>query len=370
MPPRATLVVDARKAFDAGIGTYIRQVVPRVAAKVDARVVMVVRGSDVGQQDWFDRARTRLVEVGAVPLGLAEQFEFARAIGTADCFWATSLAHPLWGRVPLAATVHDVAQLALPRAEMGGAPWLRPAARIYLGSLRRRARALFAVSSFTAAEFRHMVGRPARGPCIVTPLGVDSSWRAPVSAEPVEPFVLCLGSVRPHKNIERLLQAFARAAPGLPHKLRIVGRVPGDGAHRRWHAALPDSARPRVVFEGVVDDARLRALMARATALVMPSLYEGFGLPVLEAMAAGCPVVASRAGALPEVCGGAAAATFDPRDVADMARAIQAAVSLDPAERQRIVELGRAHAARFTWDATAERTAQVLRAVLERGSGD
>jgi glycosyltransferase involved in cell wall biosynthesis len=363
------LVVDARKAFDAGIGTYIRHLLPRVALRLDVPMAALVPAGQAERFDWLAASRVRLIEMRAAPLSLAEQLELPRAIGTARCFWATSLAHPLFGHTPLVATVHDVAQLALPRREMGGAPWLRSAVAAYLGSLRRRARALLAVSGFTEGEFVRRVGSPRHAAFTVTPLGVEPAWFTPRSPTAQAPYLLCLGSVRPHKNVERLLQAFALVAARIPHRLRVVGRLPADGAHLRWLAALPEPARSRVVFDGALDDAALRACMASADALVFPSLYEGFGLPVLEAMAAGCPVVASRAGALTEVCCDASAATFDPRNVADMARAIEAAVSLDPAAQQRIVERGCAHAARFTWDATAEKTAQILRAVLEGGAG-
>jgi glycosyltransferase involved in cell wall biosynthesis len=360
-----TLVIDTRKAFDAGIGTYICQVVPRVIAKLPTSVVALIPARQIQQFRWLAEAGAVLAPVRATPISLAEQIELPHAMASGCCFWATSLAHPLIGRVPVVATVHDVAQLALSRQELGGKPWLRPAAATLLNSLRRRARALLTVSDFTREEFLRCVGQPRVAALTVTPLGVDQDWFAPRGTSGHVPYLMSLGSVRHHKNIERLLLAFAAVAPRIPHQLRVVGHLPKeDGVHLRWLAILPESVRSRILFEGFLDEDALRTCVANADALVFPSLYEGFGLPVLEAMAAGCPVVASRAGALPEVCGEAAAASFDPRDVSDMARAMEATVKLDNASRQRIVEKGREHAARFTWDATAEKTAEVLNAVL------
>jgi glycosyltransferase involved in cell wall biosynthesis len=362
------VVVDARKAFDAGIGTYIQAVVPRVAQLSELPFAALISTGQAKRYSWLSSAGVQLMEMDTPPMGLAEQVEFRHLIGTGGYFWATSLAHPMVSSVPVVATVHDVAQLALPRREMGGGPLLRPAVGAYLHSLRRRARALFAVSSFTQTEFLRFVGKPRVGEFTITPLGVEDSWAGGSHGRPSIPYLLCLGSVRPHKNVERLMQAFAHVAPRLSHQLRIVGRLPKDGIHLRWRAALPEAVRSRVVFQGELDDPALRACMTSADALLFPSLYEGFGLPVLEAMAAGCPVAAARAGALPEVYGTAAAATFDPRDVLDMARAIDQVVGMDTEARQAIVEKGRAHAASFRWEETAKRTASVLRGLLGRGT--
>jgi glycosyltransferase involved in cell wall biosynthesis len=159
----------------------------------------------------------------------------------------------------------------------------------------------------------------------VTPLGVDASWFDAASmhagAGEARTFV-CVGSVRPHKNIGRLLLAFAKVADRVPHTLVVAGMAPRLSALEPILARMPASLRHRIRFTGLVPDAELRQLVAAADALVFPSLYEGFGLPTLEAMAAGCPVLASTAGALPEVCGAAAADRFDPRSVKQIALAL------------------------------------------------
>lgn len=363
------LSVDVRKAFDAGIGTYIRNVVPRVLDRLGpgVRAAALVPAGQERRFDWLSgQLGLQLVPVRAAPMSLAEQFEFRRHLVPSTLFWATSLAHPLWRRGPLVATVYDVAQLALGRCEGMSAPvaW---AAKLLLASQRQRASALLAISDFTRREFVRCVGPAERGPIHVTPLGVDEAWfnAMPAARERAElPYFICVGSVRPHKNIARLLQAFAAVAEQLPHELVIAGLGARHGAHTRWHAALSPALQARVRFTGFVEEAALRGLVAGADALIFPSLYEGFGLPALEAMAAGCPVLLSNAGALPEVGAEAAAAYFDPRSADDIGRALVRHAVMPPAERHAIIERGRAHARTFDWNRTAALTAEVIGTAL------
>jgi glycosyltransferase involved in cell wall biosynthesis len=170
------------------------------------------------------------------------------------------------------------------------------------------------------------------------------------------PFLLAVGSMNPTKRLDRLMHVWA----GLPHgdaQLVIAGGLnPRVFTGGRW----PDV--PGVVLTGPVGDAALKALYVAALGLVFPSVYEGFGLPPLEAMASGCPVVASRAASLPEVCGDAAR-MVNPDDDADLAAAMRALLN-DPELRVRLRAQGLARAAGFTWDATA---AALLAALAREG---
>lgn len=364
------LTIDLRKAFDAGIGTYIRNVVPHVLDRLgpEVRVVALVPHNQVDRYDWFPAHRAEMREMHAGPLSVGEQFEFRQVLGKDTPFWATSLAHPLWHRGPIVATVHDVAQIALGRAEGMSIP-VSLAARVLLASLRRRAMAMVAVSDFTRQEFVRRVGEPLCARIAVTPLGVDASWfdAASTHADPrAAPSFVCVGSVRPHKNIARLLQAFALVTDQLAHTLIIAGLEAQANEHEPALAKMPAAMRRRIRFTGLVPDAELRSLVATADAMVFPSLYEGFGLPALEAMAAGCPVLASTAGALPEICGTAASDSFDPRSVEQIAGALTRHAALAPAQRKAVVERGIAHARASTWERTADLTAEAIRTMLCR----
>ena len=183
------------------------------------------------------------------------------------------------------------------------------------------------------------------------------------SNQPSRPYVLCLAGADPTKNVETLIEAFA----GLPRSLRgsydLI--LAGDFLRRRdlRELAARLGLEKQVVFTGVVSDQRLIELYQQATLFVFPSRYEGFGLPVLEAMACGCPVLSSNASSLPEVAGDAAI-LLDPMDVEGFTREMVRVLS-DSDLRRDLREQGLARAAQFSWDRTARETIAVYRALLQ-----
>jgi glycosyltransferase involved in cell wall biosynthesis len=198
--------------------------------------------------------------------------------------------------------------------------------------------------------------------------GIDHDRFCPVASPSdsrpgVRPYVFCVAGADPTKNVRSLIAAFAR----LPEAVREAYDLVLAGDFRR-RPELFDLARRvgverRAQFIGVVDDRRLVELYQQATLFVFPSLYEGFGFPVLEAMACGCPVVCSNASSLPEIAG-EAAVLVDPLDCDALARSIERVLS-DPALRDTLRLRGSAQAARFSWD----RTAREVVAVYERAAG-
>ena len=358
------LVVDLRRAFDSGLGTYIRGVVPGTLVRLGgvAAAGLIAPGDEARHRAYMGRASIDLVPCQAEPLGLAEQIELRRLVPPGALFWATTLAHPLSGRMRIAATVHDVIQLARP-AKAAGAT-VRWASRAYFQNLRRHAALLMFNSAFTAAEFQRVVGAPA-GPAVVVPLGIDAAgWgKAPTAAKRARPYFLFIGNLREHKNLATLLDAFALVRDEIAHELLVIGRTTGFRSGDDATAARLAQSPDRVVLLGEVPDAELRQTLAGAAALVMPSFYEGFGLPVLEAMAAGCPVLCARAASLPEVAGNAAT-YFDPQQPETLALALRTAAVWTPAERKTWQARGRERAAAFDIQLTTQRTASALRPLL------
>ena len=176
---------------------------------------------------------------------------------------------------------------------------------------------------------------------------------------PVGPYLLAVGDLRAKKNLEALVRAFVslRRSDGIPHRLVLAGLDTGAGPALRELAG----GEP-VQLTGYVDDARLDALLRGAELFVHPSLYEGFGLVVLEAMARGTPVLAANATSLPEA-GGRAAAYFEPGDPDGLTNALRALLS-DASARERLAGDGLARAAEFSWERTARETVAVYRELL------
>jgi glycosyltransferase involved in cell wall biosynthesis len=201
--------------------------------------------------------------------------------------------------------------------------------------------------------------------------GLDDAWRVEPPAEELERvrreldlpgvFLLFVGAVEPRKNLVRLIEALGLlAGRGLDVPLLVVGRPGGDSA-RVASAVARLGLTGRVRFTGYLEESRVRCLFHLAAALVFPSLAEGFGLPVLEAMASGLPVAASSAWALPEVAG-EAAVLFNPLLPEEMADAIGRLLE-DSALRESLVDKGRRRAAGFSWASTAARTLEFYHAV-------
>ena len=250
--------------------------------------------------------------------------------------------------------IHDAAALRHPEAYSRSYVAYQ---RVLLPVLVRRARLLITVSQFSRQELMEVLGaRPER--IRVIPEGVDERFVPGLDPAPARaayglkrPYVLTVGTVSARKNLPTLQEA-ARALTDQGIDLVVAG---SDRGYLR-------SGSVGLRRLGYVDDRLLPALYAGARAVVMPSRYEGFGLPCLEAMACGVPVVCSTFGALPETCG-EAALVADPDDVTAFTDAVLSAAG-DDQIRARLVEAGPRRAARFSWSRTAELTDQTLAATL------
>ena len=173
-------------------------------------------------------------------------------------------------------------------------------------------------------------------------------------------YITAFNSLSPHKNMERLVDAFSRIAGSIPHSLVLIGHMPPGSALAQQIAR--HGLQDRVILTGYIPDADIPALIGEASLFVFPSLYEGFGLPVLEAQALGVPVACSTAASLPEVAG-EGAEFFDPHDTQSIADSIGRLLS-DEARRRAIALAGQANEARFSWTRTAEETLAVYRRIL------
>lgn len=354
------VVIDARMALDGGIGTYLQQLVPRVVrARAQWRFTAIGRVPQLRTLHWQDIPGMRLVEWSPRIFSVAEQVSAPwRVSRDADVFWAPNYNVPMLASGRLVTTVHDVNHLALP--ELMGDPVRRMYARGMMRLALRRSREILFVSRFTRDEARRLLGAYAdRG--VVVHSGVDEAWTRVRQGAPHPPlpgpYFVYVGNIKRHKNVPFLLRAFARTRDRLPHRLILIGRTTGLRADPSVREEL-EHLGDRVEMLGETSQSVVMHHVAHATALVTASLYEGFGLPPLEAMAAGTPCVVSRAGSLPEVCGDAAH-YGDPHNEADFAaRLIE--VATQPVLRESLIARGRARAEQFSWDRAAEATAATI----------
>lgn len=273
---------------------------------------------------------------------------------------------PLIAPCPTLVTVPDVNFLAVAEA----LPVVR---RITLRSFSilaaRRAARVVTISEFSKGEIVRRMHLPPEK-VTVTHLGAgwlgsgkeSQSWESVRARHALRrPYIVAFGGPSRHKNLRRLVLAFKLIADRVPHELLLLGQISADTEA----AVLADDfrGRGRIRRTGYVSSGEVLPLLSHADLFVMPSLYEGFGLPVLEAQVAGAPVACSRAGSLPEVAGDGAA-YFDPLSLDDIAGVVHSCLR-DPSMRTALVERGRENARRFSWSSTARSTLQVYEDVLK-----
>lgn len=365
------MTVDARGLRLSGIGRYLREVLRVVLA--DPRVVRVALAGNPADLVPFIRAEgaertARIVPFAHHFYAPAAQLHWAalqaRGALRSDVVFFPHYDVPLTDRSPrTVVTVQDLNHFRL--AEQFAGWKVAVAARVLRRAVRRASRVVV-TSQWT---HRDLVGRhpDVAARVSVIPLGVTPG--AAVSNSPSASarvadltsggaFLLCVGNRKPHKNLVAAVEVLARLSGRLPGlRLVLVGEDFGEDAEVRARAAERGVA-DAIVWFGRASDAELTMLFAGAGCLLFPSLYEGFGLPPLEAMAAGVPVVASDRASIPEVVGNAAA-TLDPHDWDGMADAAFRLLT-DPAHRAEMVRRGLRRSEQFRWEDTGARVADLI----------
>jgi glycosyltransferase involved in cell wall biosynthesis len=335
------VAVDAHNLArdDRGIGRYARAVLSRAVRDPGFRWTFVVR-------DLFPKRAAIARAVGAA----ADRIAVTRRVpADADVVWFPWNGTFLRTDAPSVATVHDAAPFAFPASD----PRRRAREQNPFLATAQTARRILVQSRFTASEVERRLGVDAAR-IVVTPLGADPAFsaRGLPGERPAElcaaPYVLHVGAHDERKNTAALVAGFERAFPDGGVRLAFTRKPP----------ALP---RGGVVVDAS-DDAALAALYRGAAVVAVPSTYEGFGFPLLEAMACGAPALAARAGALPEVGGDAAAYVDAPLDADAWAHALRALFD-DDAARARLAAAGPRRAAEFSWERCTAQTLRVLREV-------
>jgi glycosyltransferase involved in cell wall biosynthesis len=357
-----------------GMETYARELLPRLASLDGLAVTALVNreAAEAGGGPWGD-----VVPMEVVPVRARNRVEWVRGEqqlvpgladrAGADVLHSLASTAPLRGRARRVTTIHDLNYKLVPDTHFG----LRGLGmRVLVPAAARRSQRIVVDAASTRRDLVEHLGTSADKVDVV-PLGVTPAPAvAPVPEADLRadlglgerPVVLSVSAKRPHKNIARLLDALAGIAPERRPVLVVPGYPTPYEARLRAHAEAAGVAGD-VVWPAWVGAAQLEGLYALAALVVFPSLYEGFGLPVLEAMARGVPVATSDRSSLPEVAGDAAL-LFDPEETGAIRAAIERLLA-DPGERARLRAAGLARARTFTWERTAELTA----AAYERALG-
>ena len=370
------IAIDVRRIRDFGVGTYIRNLVQGLATLGSGHsYILICSPVDAGQFTGLP-ANFRTVTHARKDSSRLDHLSLPRLLKSLD----VDLTHIPFHRVPLflprpyIVTIHDLSSLFFDEAS-----GLLHEAHVF--RLRRgleRADRIIAVSGATQRDVINLAPSAADRVRLIYNAPDPQFSPAPGARDAArerhrileryqirDPFLLYAGSIRPQKNIPRLIEAFAVVRGNLENhrgyrNIRLI--IIGDEISRHpdvRRAVIVSRVENCVRFLGFVPFDTLRIFHELATAFVFPSLYEGFGLPPLEAMASGTPVVASAVSSLPEVVGGAAM-LVNPENVFDIARGITE-VLLDDKLRQELILKGRRQAARFSWARTAEQVVNLYR---------
>lgn len=353
------IAIDVRKWRDFGIGTYVRNLVRHLAA-LDHETTYLLFCHESDETTLRDLAENFLPVVDESPgYGLREHltipFKLRRL--RADLLHVPHYVRPVFCGIPTVVTIHDCIHLLFPQYLPNRFAFHY--ARYIMGRAIRKSALVLTVSQASRNDILRFYPLTAPERVEVVPNALDADLLDHPGDDEMERvveryqirgrFILYAGNIKPHKNLERLIAAFAavRARPGFSDlKLIIIGdeATKYPGLRRSVESA---GVRQDVRFFGFVPDRTLSALYRLASVFAFPSLYEGFGLPPLEAMACGTPVVTSRVSSLPEVVGDAAV-LVDPYDIDDIANGLYRALS-DRALRANLIQKGLDRVLQFSW---------------------
>ena len=369
------IAIDGRKLRDYGIGTYVRNLLRQLGRQDAANdYVVFCRASDCDAIEELG-PRFRAVVEPAGPYSVAEQFALPMDLRRegVELFHAPHYVLPPLTPCRAVVTIHDCIHLRFPQylpSRLGYAY-----ARAQMWAATHQAARVITVSEASKRDILHYFRVPESKIDVIYNAIDDRFWEGPTADEMMlvreryrltDPFVLYAGNIKPHKNLERLIEAFhlmRHDHPELSHvQLLIIGdEISKYAALRR--AVHRHKLHKHVRFFGFVSDQALAALYRLADAFVFPSLYEGFGLPPLEAMASGTPVITSNASSLPEVVGDAAI-LIDPYDPAAIADAMRRVLT-SPALREDLRRRGLARAREFSWERSIARVREIYDEVMQ-----
>ena len=360
------IAIDARMmgpTVTRGIGRYTEELVRGLLdLGTDDVFILVVRSLDASP--FVGHPRVEHIVADIPWYGLAEQFAMPRMFrqANADLVHVPHWNVPILFRGPLVVTIHDLILRHQPSSAKASLrhpaiAWLKHRMyRAILADVTRKARMICVPTHYVAEDIKKYYRVPSDR-LTVTGEGIASLPPPDFAGVPSEKFLLYVGAAYPHKRLDLLLDAWKVLAEKYPDRSLVLAGEMDVFMQRHRDRAAAESI-PRVIFTGRVSDARLAALYQRAEAFVFPSSDEGLGLPPLEALSFGCPVVSSDASCLPEVLPSQGVSFFRSGDASGMIRAIDAVLSAGSSARKQAEEARQALRERFSWRAVAKATYQ------------
>lgn len=359
------ITIDCRMINSSGIGTYIKNLVPLVISELNnVRFFLLGNNTELSSAGLLDNLNVDCIEFNAQIYSIKEQLLFPKLIPKeTTLFWSPHYNIPVLFNGGLLVSIMDLGHLAL--RQINNDLLKRLYAKFMFKRIKKKADATIYISEFSRNEFNKYIGEPQSSQ-YVTLLGIHDEWYNIPLNESVSstPFILCVGNVKPHKNLSALVDAFAKICDKIPHTLIIVGKKEGFITGDDTLVEKTKDLRDRIIFTGKVNDYDLKQYMKQADVFVFPSLYEGFGFPPLEAMAAGTPVVSSNAASIPEICGNAVL-YFKPHDIDQLANKILKMINNDSLKKEYIIR-GKNKAKQYNWNKTSKLTINILQELLNK----
>jgi glycosyltransferase involved in cell wall biosynthesis len=356
------IVLDARKYFDFGIGTYIQNLVFHLKSKVEW--ILLIAPEDTQRIDELADIQKKTNSAGKYSLQELRSIAVDANALSADVFHAPHYTTPYGLAMPSVTTIHDILHV---RGKKYFSPLKRLYARTIIGHACRSSDAIIVDSEFTKQEL--MDAFPVSEDRIhVVHLGVSAGYgkKYPPAAIRdfrakhglVKPTIFYTGSLKPHKNVGTLISAFAHLQHRAEFQLAFSGE-PITKHRELWSSIKDNKMEGEVVEIGQISRNDLAVAYQAASVVVLPSLYEGFGFSVLEAMASGIPTIGAAAGSIPEVMGDGGV-LFDPSSDADLTDALEKVLH-DTELQKQLVARGWKNVERFSWEQCADRTLQLYK---------
>jgi glycosyltransferase involved in cell wall biosynthesis len=362
-----TITIDIRLINNSGIGTYIKNIVPAVInffPELHFNLLIDSTHINTYSEFAFNQKNVTSIECKSKLYSVHEQLEVYKSIPkNTDIFWSPHYVIPILYSKTILVTIHDVCHLAFPEFSSGFFKEIY--AKLMMHYATTKAVKVITDSHFSKQEIVRFASIKPELVNVIH-LGVINELHPPLSNIhdlSCSPYIVFLGNVKPNKNLVRLLKAFSKLMDVIPHRLLIVGKKDGFIGKDLDVFEYANNLGDRIEFTGFIDDIKLKETLRNADALIFPSIYEGFGFPPLEAMSCGCPVAASSAASIPEICGDAAI-YFDPYDIDDMAKTIFKLVT-NKTLSQSLVTKGAQRINDFSWELCIKKTCKLIENLIE-----